>query len=78
MLALKDTFPDVYEHFMNGKFVIQKTNREYSGIAIDQAHKQNNAVIKGDGGIIRITEHESALLRWSVAVPEVCRIIQEY
>ena len=76
--SLKDDFPDVYEQFKEGKFMIQKTNREFSAIAIDQAHEQNNAIIKGDGGIIGITEHESALLRWTVAGPEVCRIIQEY
>ena len=78
MLNLKDMFPDVHEQFMDGKFVIHKSNRVYSGIAIDQAHEQNNAILKGEGGIIGITEDESSLLRWAVAGPEVCRVIKEY
>jgi hypothetical protein len=30
-------------------------------LAIDQAHEQANAVIKGDGGAIGVTEDPSAL-----------------
>jgi len=36
-------------------------------MAIDQVHEQANAVIKGDGGAVGITEDPSALRRWMVA-----------
>ena len=42
----------------------------FSTMAIDQAHEQNNAVIKGDGGAIGLTEDQTALRRWAVAGPE--------
>ena len=34
--------------------------------------------MKGDGGIIGISENEQALLRWMVAGPEVSRILSDY
>ena len=42
---------------------INQTER-FSGMGIDQAHEQNVALIKGEGGTVGITEQESALLRW--------------
>ena len=41
-------------------------------------HEQLNAIVKGDGGAIGITENESALRRWMVAGPETARILTEY
>ena len=31
-------------------FTVRKTDHSFSNIAIDQAHEQNNAVVKNDGG----------------------------
>ena len=49
-----------------------------SAIPIDQAHEQNNAYIKGDGGAIGLTDNPNALRRWMIAGPEVARIIEEF
>ena len=49
-------------------FTIQKTNRVFP---IDQAHEQNNACSKRDGGAVGLTDNPSALQRWLVAGPEV-------
>ena len=49
MMSLEQQHPDVAREFHKGNFVIHKSRREYSALAIDQAHEQNNAVIKGDG-----------------------------
>ena len=46
-------------------------------MAHDQVHEQLNAMVKGDGGVIRITENDEALRRWSVAGPEVARLLSE-
>ena len=35
-------------------------------------------MVKGDGGIIGITENEAALTRWMVAGPETARLLMEY
>ena len=56
-----------------------KTHKLFSGLATDQAHEQNNEVMKGDGGYIGLTQDENALLKWALAEPEVVvRVISEF
>ena len=50
----------------------------FSGIATDQAHEQNNASVKGDGGAVGLTENPAALRRWKVSGPEMARLIREF
>ena len=38
----------------------------------------NRAIVKGDGGIIGITENEAALKRWMVAGPRMSRHLSQY
>ena len=47
-------------------------------MAHGQVHEQLNAMVKGDGGVIGITENEAALKHWMVAGPEVVRLLTEY
>ena len=56
--------PSMAQEFKNGHFAVHKTEKKFSAIAIDQAHEQNNKIIKGDGGAIGLTEDPSALRRW--------------
>ena len=63
---------------INGNFVTQKSKRKFSAITHDQVHEQLNAMMKGDGGIIGITENDATLRRWLVAGPETARILTEY
>ena len=42
---------------------MQKTAKAFSSIPLDQAHEQNNALIRGEGGAIGIPENPNALLR---------------
>jgi len=37
------------------KFVVKKSKHAFSAIAIDQAHLQNNACIKGEGRAVGLT-----------------------
>ena len=60
-MELQHECPGVYKEFREGQFVTQKTTHCFSMIAHDHVHEQLNAVQKGDGGIIGITENESAL-----------------
>ena len=66
------------QEFRNGKFVVHKSSRQFSAIAIDQAHEQANAVIKGDGCAFGVTEDPSALRRWMIAGPEVSHWVAQY
>ena len=69
---------EYYDYFQRGKFVVQKTTRTFSAIAIDQAHKQNNAIVKGNCGAVGLAENASALQHWMVSGPEMARIIEEF
>ena len=70
--------PDVSREFNAGNFTIQKTNRVFSAIPIDQAYEQNNACSKRDGGAVGLTNNPSALHRWLVAGPEVTALIKDF
>ena len=78
MSELPTKHPDVAREFEAGNFTIRKTKRAFSAIAIDQAHEQNNAYIKGDGGVVGLTDNPSALRRWMVAGPEVTSLIGDF
>ena len=61
MIDLKVVHPTLYEKFSDGKFTVQKTNKKFSKIALDQNHEQLNTGIKGVGGAIALTENDAAL-----------------
>ncbi|KAI8503415.1 hypothetical protein Bbelb_192360 [Branchiostoma belcheri] len=78
MCNLDSTHPDVAQEFRSGKFVMSKSRRKFSLLAIDQGHEQNNGLMKEDGGIIGLTQDADAILRWAVAGPELVRVISEF
>ena len=53
-MSLDQQHPDVVREFHRGNFFIHKSKREFSALAIDQAHEQNSAVIKGDGVMVEL------------------------
>jgi len=60
----------VKEFEEQGHWVIRKTTNRFSAIPIDQAHEQNNEVVKGSGGAVGLTENPSALRKWMISGPE--------
>ena len=75
MCALKEKAASVLTQFENGFFTVKKSQRKFSAIAIDHAHEQNNAMVKGDGGAVGLTENPSPLRRWMVSGPEISRVV---
>jgi len=65
---------EVTRKFREGSFTVQKTKKIFSSIPIDQAHEQNNACIKGDGGAVGLTDNPAAFRHWMIAGPEVARV----
>ena len=78
IVSLPEKNPELLNEFSAGKFVIHKTHRSFSGIAIDHAHEQNNRCVKDDGGAIGLTENSAQLLRWMISGPEIARITNEF
>ena len=70
--------PAIAAEFKNGNFVVNKTNRAFSSLPTDQAHEQNNKIVKGNGGAIGLTESSTQLLCWMVSGPEISRIINHF
>ena len=50
LVNLEQQHPDVYENFCKGYFSFNKSCSEFSTMALDQLHEQNNEIIKGVGG----------------------------
>ena len=50
----------------------------FSAIAMDQAHEQNNAHIKGNGGAVGLTDNPRTLQCRKVAGPEMARVVEEF
>ena len=57
LISLENNSPSTHAEFFAGSFVTQKTKRKFSSLAHDQVHEHINAIMKGDGGIINITEN---------------------
>ena len=60
LMQLECECSTVWNEFFKGHFVTQKTCHKFSMMAHDQIHEQLNAIVKRDGGVIGITENESA------------------
>ena len=58
--------------------MLYKTHHAFSAIAIDHAHEQNNNLVKGEGGVIGLTEIASQLQRWMVCGPKMARVVNEF
>ena len=58
--------------------MVHKKSRPFSAISVDHAHEQNNAIIKGTGGVNDLIQNPKAMLRWMGAGPEVAWAITEF
>lgn len=78
MSSLHLKHPEVFKQFCEGAFVVQKTSRTFSTIALDQAHEQCNALVKGDGGAVGLTNNPNGLRRWTIGGPEISRMLKQF
>ena len=69
MTLLSENHPGISDEFCAGKFVVHRTSNEFSAMAIDLCHEQNNAVIKESGGTVGLMTNPGALRRWMMAGP---------
>lgn len=71
--------PMIKEEFeQHGHWVVFKTTNRFSAIPIDQAHENNNDIVKGSGGAVGLTENPSAFRKWMLAGPEQARMLKEF
>ena len=65
---------------MDGYFIFQKTDCQFSLMGLDQIHEQNNAVMKDMGGATPSLNKvdESSFARWGPCIHELASIVNEY
>ena len=73
---LHDHAPSLYKQFSDFHFTVKKTTQNFSNISIDQAHEQNNKLVKIDSAAVSILDSPQALLKWSVAGPEITSMLK--
>ena len=76
MKALPQEIKDEFE--TRNHWTIAKSSHRYSAIPIDQAHEQENKVVKASGGAVGLTENPVAFRRWMTAGPELARFLRQY
>ena len=55
MKCLETEIPAIAAQIKNSNFEANKTNHAFSSLPVDQAHEQNNNIVKGDRGAIGLT-----------------------
>ena len=80
MELLKYRCPNEYKEFAAGNVSFLKTNKQFSRMALDQPHTQNNRYIKSVNGATSSINRQDdpALVKWEMCGPELCRIIEEF
>ena len=78
MELLKHRYPNEYKEFAARNFSFLKTNKQFSRMALDQIHEQNNKYRKSVSGATSLIDRQddSALVRCELCGPELCQIIE--
>ena len=50
----------------------------FSAIPFDQAHKQENKIVKGSGGAVGLTENTVAFRRWMLSGPDMAMLLKQF
>ncbi len=78
MKQLPVKHPAIYREFRRGHFTTKNSCRRFSSISEDQAHEQNNKLVKIDGGAIGILDNHISMMKWMVAGPEISRLLHSF
>ena len=62
---------NIRTEFRAGKFVVHKTSDNFSRMAIDRCHEQDNGAVKASNGAVGLSELPTALRGRTVASPGV-------
>ena len=58
MKGLQDESPDIWNYFLQGGFTVKKGDIPFTSLGADHAGKQQNKLLKIDGGLIGITKNK--------------------
>ena len=58
--------------------MVTKTNHVVSSIPLDQAHEQQNKLLKQQGGIIGLTSDNESLQKWCLYSSKLLRLCKDF
>ena len=72
------TCPELFREFVDGKFVVQVSNRKFSKMHYGHAHEQCNKVIKSISGPISFVNRtdDDIQRRWEISGPEIAQYLE--
>ena len=81
-IHMRDMKSIFLNHF-NPAGLFRRPLKGFSSIPLDQAHEQNNKIIKSVGGAVCLTENPRAenpraLKKWMISGPEQVRLLKEF
>ena len=77
MDTLKSTDPDIWKHFVEGKWVVNRSTLPFCALGADEALEHQNRKLKVQGGLVGITLNDNARDRFFLANPELTKIGSE-
>ncbi|KAJ8411103.1 hypothetical protein AAFF_G00181380 [Aldrovandia affinis] len=78
MATLPDTHPSVHEAFMEGKFVVQRGDKKFSLMALDQSQEHSITFLKEDSGSKGLYGQPEEKEIIELSKPEVLQAIDEF
>jgi len=78
MGRLPQIHPTVHEAFMEGKFVVQRGDKKFSMMALDQSHEHSIKFLKEDSGAKGLYGQQEEKEVIELSKPEVLRVISEF
>ena len=76
--CLPETHPNVHEGFMEGKFVVQRSDKKFSLMALDQSQEYSIKFLKEDSGAKGLYGQPEEKEVIELSKPEVLRVIDEF
>ena len=77
-MRLPETHPSVHEAFMTGKFVVQRGDKKFSLMALDQSQEHSIKFLKEDHGAMGLYGQPESEEVIELSKPEVLRTIDEF
>ena len=77
MACLPETHPSIYNAFMEGKFVVQRGEKKFSLMALDQSQEHSIKFLKDDSGAKGLYGQQEEKEIIELSKPEVLRAIDE-
>ena len=78
MACLPETHPSVHEGFMEGKFVVQRSDKKFSLMALDQSQEHSIKFLKDNSEAKGLYGQPEAKEVIALSKPEVLRVIDEF